>query len=508
MPTVSPGAPPFWFVPNQSGKPAIGGNLAAYRASAIQEFKPIYQDPAGEIEFENPLPIPTNGALPKIYFLEDEAYRLVFEQADGEDVIIDNNFTPNSGGGGTNVTEYIDVYNHFVNGQFDFPFDIPATLTVGPIDICPKWSFRKSNTNATDTLTIGQFVPGANEPTAWEGTPVNYVNYECTATGAGGETYKEIYTGLCSVLGFAGDEIGVALAGFSPTSSTVQVIARQKFGTGGSPSADVDTILGNFALTASPAKYTATAVLPSISGKVLGTNNDGMLEIIIRYPLNAICNISFTNAQWIHNNVIPEYDHQTHDYVMAAVNGASTNGRALTQASTDIYIMAKPGEVGDIAEVSYEITENTGVYTNWLKGDGRELVRADYPEYNAILAAAGYPWGDGDSSTTFNIYDSRGRSSMGSGTGAGLSPRVVGEMIGEEGHALTADENGAHTHNLQDSVGNVLRIAGGGTPNPVILGTTINNANVGHLETLSSGAGAPHNTVHPVSVVCKIVKVK
>jgi microcystin-dependent protein len=501
MPTVSPGAPPFWFVPNKSGKPAIGGKLAAYRASAIQEFKPIYQDPAGDEEFINPLPIPTNGALPKIYFLEDEAYRLVFEQEDGEDVIIDDNFTPNSGGGGTNVTEYIDVYNHFVNGQFDFPFDIPATLTVGPIDICPKWSFRKSNTNATDTLTIGQFAPGANEPPAWEGTPVNYVNYECTATGAGGETYKEIYTKLCSVLGFAGDEIGVALAGFSPTSSTVQVIARQKFGTGGSPSADVDTILGNFALTASPAKYTATAVLPSLSGKVLGTNNDGVLEIIIRYPLNAICNITFTNGQWIHNNVIPEYDHQTHDYVKAAINGSS-DGLVLTQAATGTWVMAIPGYVGEEKEVSYEITENTGVWTNWVKQDKRELSRTAYSALNALYAAAGYPWGDGDGSTTFNIPDMRGRSSMGSGTGSGLTPRVVGQVFGEEAHSMASGELAPHAHS-----GPFLTDADDGTFVGWLTSGGISTVRR-RTNTGDTGSGDPFNVIHPVSVVCKIVKVK
>jgi microcystin-dependent protein len=57
----------------------------------------------------------------------------------------------------------------------------------------------------------------------------------------------------------------------------------------------------------------------------------------------------------------------------------------------------------------------------WLKCDGRELKRTDYP---ALFDAIGIVWGDGDGSATFNVPDLRGRTMIGSGdpaTGNGTS---------------------------------------------------------------------------------------
>jgi hypothetical protein len=49
----------------------------------------------------------------------------------------------------------------------------------------------------------------------------------------------------------------------------------QQFGTGGSPSAQIDAIgVTTFALTTSWQKFTTTVTFPSVSGKTLGSNND------------------------------------------------------------------------------------------------------------------------------------------------------------------------------------------------------------------------------------------
>lgn len=39
----------------------------------------------------------------------------------------------------------------------------------------------------------------------------------------------------------------------------------------------------------------------------------------------------------------------------------------------------------------------------YLACDGSEVLRATYPELNTLMSNAGYPWGDGDGSTTFNL---------------------------------------------------------------------------------------------------------
>ena len=98
----------------------------------------------------------------------------------------------------------------------------------------------------------------------------------------------------------------------------------------------------------------------------------------------------------------------------------------------------------------------------WLLCDGSAVGRGNYPDlYNTI----GNTYGSGDSSTTFNLPDLRGRMPMGAGTGLGLNAsgsgttsgtamtaRTRGQWGGEETHLLTGAESGvaAHNHGITD----------------------------------------------------------
>src|SRR5438046_10528938 len=63
--------------------------------------------------------------------------------------------------------------------------------------------------------------------------------------------------------------------------------------------------------------------------------------------------------------------------------------------------------------------------------------------------------GSGDGAMTFNLPDLRGRVAMGAGQGVikinndpvgTLSPRAIGDSLGEEKHTLTKDEMPSHKH--------------------------------------------------------------
>lgn len=64
------------------------------------------------------------------------------------------------------------------------------------------------------------------------------------------------------------------------TPGNVAFSIRQHFGTGGSPSADVTTYVGQAALTTVSTPYRFVASVPSIAGKTFGTNGGDYLEII------------------------------------------------------------------------------------------------------------------------------------------------------------------------------------------------------------------------------------
>lgn len=139
--------------------------------------------------------------------------------------------------------------------------------------------------------------------------------------------------------------------------------------------------------------------------------------------------------------------------------------------------------------------------TGWLFCDGAAVSRETYA---ALFAAIGTTWGAGDGSTTFNLPDARGRSAMGAGQGSGLTARTLGQLLGVEKHALTADENGQHGHQEQDPNGPAYKGYSPGSGKLRLTGDS--NGTATPLMTVTSGLGTPHNTVHPVFVANYIIK--
>jgi len=189
--------------------------------------------------------------------------------------------------------------------------------------------------------------------------------------------------------------------------------------------------------------------------------------------------------------------------------------------------------------------------SGWLLCDGSAVSRTTYAGLFAVLGTA---FGTGDGSTTFNVPDFRGRASIGSGQGSGLTLRVIGAKGGEEVHVLTVSEIPSHTHGINESphshfvndpghahsisdpghqhstfyeecysVGN----AWGGVPNPsynftaawtpstrnatgigiyaALTGILLSAASTG-ITNQYTGGGANHNNMQPFLVVTKIIK--
>ena len=133
----------------------------------------------------------------------------------------------------------------------------------------------------------------------------------------------------------------------------------------------------------------------------------------------------------------------------------------------------------------------TGIF---LMEDGSAVSRTTYA---ALFAVIGTTFGAGDGSTTFNVPDKRGRSSVGAGTGAGLTNRVLGAVGGEEGHQLTIAEMPSHNHPVPATTN-----SGGGAnfTEGVPFGST-DTSNMG-----TTGGGAAHNTMPPFLVRNSIIK--
>jgi len=92
----------------------------------------------------------------------------------------------------------------------------------------------------------------------------------------------------------------------------------------------------------------------------------------------------------------------------------------------------------------------------WVACNGAVL---QISEYEVLFTLIGTVYG-GNGTTTFCPPDLRGRVPISQGNGGGLSPRVLGQVSGEESHVLLLSEMPSHGHALLSTT-NV-----GNTPTP------------------------------------------
>jgi hypothetical protein len=88
-----------------------------------------------------------------------------------------------------------------------------------------------------------------------------------------------------------------------------------------------------------------------------------------------------------------------------------------------------------------------------------------------------------------------GRAIAIAGSGSSLTARALGEFLGEEGVTLTVDGMPAHTHGIKTGSG----VGGSGA-------NTASTVNVGDETTRSTGNGAAHNNMPPVSFFNAMIK--
>lgn len=131
---------------------------------------------------------------------------------------------------------------------------------------------------------------------------------------------------------------------------------------------------------------------------------------------------------------------------------------------------------------------STSPDARWLPCDGSSLLRSDYPDLFTVIGVS-YGAADG---AHFNVPDLRGRTPIMAGTGSGLTPRSIGDVIGEEAHTLTTTEMPSHTHTEGTAAPTAITI-GPGAPAP----SAIPSVGI----TGSAGLDGAHNNMQPSLVI-------
>jgi microcystin-dependent protein len=129
------------------------------------------------------------------------------------------------------------------------------------------------------------------------------------------------------------------------------------------------------------------------------------------------------------------------------------------------------------------------------------------------------PEADFAANKTIGITKTLGRALAVAGSGSGLTARTLGQVLGEEAHALTAAENGPHTHTATVTDPGHSHSATSYSPTPVIDGTNGSNGRYAQppgttgvattgitVGITSSGSGTAHNNMQPTTFMNIMLK--
>lgn len=127
---------------------------------------------------------------------------------------------------------------------------------------------------------------------------------------------------------------------------------------------------------------------------------------------------------------------------------------------------------------------------------------------SALYALIGTTYG-GDGVNTFGLPNLQGRAPLHWGNGAGLTPRVLGEILGTEEVTLTTATMPAHTHTLSgDATGGGLTSPTNNTwgkkaarTPPALYQSTPVDAPMSANALGTAGGNLPHNNLSPVTVL-------
>tara|TARA_R110000868_G_scaffold236493_2_gene490517 strand:+ start:2498 stop:3619 length:1122 start_codon:yes stop_codon:yes gene_type:complete len=185
--------------------------------------------------------------------------------------------------------------NRIINGNFDI---WQRGTSFSPTDntyTADRWAIVFDGTGATRTISRQGFSLGQTDVPR---EPEYFVRFAQSVAGSG-STRNRIDQRIEDVRTLAGQQVTISFWAKAAASTTMpSVVLQQYFGTGGSPSANVDTTAGiSLALTTSWQKFSYSVSLPSISGKTLGTDGIDSLVVLFNMPLNATFTIDIAQVQ-------------------------------------------------------------------------------------------------------------------------------------------------------------------------------------------------------------------
>lgn len=518
-----------WVIMNNQGTAAGGAKMYTYRSLNKVQQKTVYRDPAGTIPWTNPILFDANGTEGPFYWAVDSSHldeTYYIEVYDSDDNLLwtqDDYYPPGDGGGGNAVT-YVATDNLIANNVFIDHIDDTANPTnvtnlviasanhkgftpdlVNPIStstggtVGPDTRFVKNNTNATDQITFIDF-PLSDGPLTDDVTPQQYLRYQCTNSPAA-ETYKAFQFPVCQkVKNLAGREVTFTVwAKCGSGTENITAYTRQYFGTGGSPTAEARTSFATYGLTTTWTKQITSFVMPSVVGVTLSSTDDDALYIQLEMPLGEPCDIWFTKPSLYVGSIDPGEDFDTYDNIYSITNNPRT-GSIMTSLMTSPprgWLAMDDKSIGTVGSSASGRANKDCFQLYKTIWDGVSDAFAPVSTGRGASAVADFVAGK-----TLTLPLSLGRALAGSGSGAGLTTRVLGEYLGSETHTLSIAEMPTHRHPGSTFDFTDFNASGGGSP--VIAASA--GINALPLTITNQGGGGAHTIMQPTSFMNVFIK--
>ncbi|HHT9109585.1 MAG TPA: hypothetical protein ACFYDZ_00330 [Candidatus Brocadiaceae bacterium] len=467
---------PIWSIIGLNGRLAGGAKMYTYSSLNNSEPKAVYQDEAGTIPYTNPVIFNANGTNGPFFWKvdsthPDDLYFIQVFDANGVDLIwqVDDYPGSSGSGGGGGGTTYISLRNYISNNQFinhadDDAGPLPTNLLIAPSNhkgftpaqanplspvggfgtLGPDIRFVKNNTNAVDSVSFPTFAL-ANAPLTGDVTPVSYIRYVCNNTPTG-EMYKCFQFPITQkVKNLSNQQVTFRVwAAVTTTPATINIYTRQYYGSGTASTGDVRSTAQPMVLTTTWTAYSVTFVVPSVAAGSLGTpgqqTDDDALYIQIEMPLGSACDILFTKPSLYLGTVSPNIEFDSYDQI-DSIDQTPRTGDVKTSYWSNPpqgWLAMNDSTIGNVGSGALNRANQD---TFQLYSTLYTTVSDTYAPVSGGRTAPGNTMAnaiaDFIAGKTMTLPRTLGRALAESGSGSGLTGRVLGQFVGGETVVLT-----------------------------------------------------------------------
>ena len=196
--------------------------------------------------------------------------------------------------------------NKIINGDFDI---WQRGITLSAVNLgysADRWLSAWDGSGGTRTISKQLFPVGSVEAAS----ATSFLTWSQSVAGTGA-AYNVLSQRIEDVSTLQGKRVTVTFYAKSdgPTITLPAITLRQRFGTGGSPSAVVDTsVATSVAVNTNFARYSYSVTLPSILGKAKGTDGNSALELQFLLPLNSTFVFSLAHVSLVEGDATAEAD--------------------------------------------------------------------------------------------------------------------------------------------------------------------------------------------------------